>query len=185
MRHGAISPSDFTSASLTPQSPPTSILVTGAAIALALVEIDEPVDHGLARQHLQFGIERGAHRQAALVKLLLAVIVVEIAPHFFGEIFGGEDMRAGRPHRDVERLFLRLLAVRGGDVAVLDHAVDDVVAARDRLVVAAERIVIVRPLGQARRDRRPRRWSARAPTCRNTEATPRPRRRRRSRDRFR
>ena len=34
----------------------------GAAIALLLIEIHEPVDQHLARQHLHLGIERGAHR---------------------------------------------------------------------------------------------------------------------------
>ena len=95
MRQGSISSSDLTSASLTPQSPVTSILVTGAAIALLLVEIDQAIDHGVARQHLQLGIERGAHREPALVELVLSVIVVEIAPHLFGEIFGGKDVGAG------------------------------------------------------------------------------------------
>ena len=52
-----------------------SILVTGAAIALALVEIDEAVGQRLVRDHLHLRIERGAHRQAALVEPLLAVIV--------------------------------------------------------------------------------------------------------------
>ena len=73
-RHGAMSDSDLTSASLTPQSPVMSILLTGAAPALRLVVIDEAVGHGLARHHLHLRIERGAHRQAALVELLLAVV---------------------------------------------------------------------------------------------------------------
>ena len=102
--------------------------------------------------HLHLRIERGAHRQAALVELLLAVIVEDVAADFFGEIFGGENMRAGRAHGDVERLLSwpdRPLRLR--DVAVLGHAIDHVVAARDRLVLAAERIVVVRALGQRRK----------------------------------
>ena len=144
-----MSSSDLTSASLMPQSPLTSIFATGSAIALLLVEIDEAVDHGVARQHLQFRIERGAHRQAALVELLLTVIVVEVAAHFLGEIFGGKDVRARRAHGHVKRLLFRLGAVGRRDEAVFDHAVDHVIAPRDRLVLAAERIVIVRSLRQA------------------------------------
>ena len=83
-----------------------SSLLTGAAIALRLVELDQPVGQGLARHHLQLRIERGAHRQAALVELLLAVALVDLAAHFLGEIFGGEDVRAGRRGGDVERLLL-------------------------------------------------------------------------------
>ena len=119
-----------------------------AIAALSLVEIDQPVDHRLARHHLDLRIERGADRQAAFVEFLLAVIVVDVAPHLFGEIFGGENMGAGRPHRDVERLLLRLLGDIGRDVAVFRHAIDDVIAPRDRFVALAERIVIVRTLRQ-------------------------------------
>ena len=57
-------------------------------------------------------------------------------------------MSAGRPHGDVERLFLRLVGDVGGDVAVFGHAIDDVIAPRDRFVAFAERIVVVRPLRQ-------------------------------------
>ncbi len=57
-------------------------------------------------------------------------------------------MGAGRPHGDVERLLLRLVGDVGGDVAVFRHAIDDVIAPRDRFVAFAERIVIVRPLRQ-------------------------------------
>ena len=125
-----------------------SILPTGPRQPCSFVEIDQPVDHGLARQHLHLGIERGAHGEPALVELLLPVILEDVAPHLLGEIFGRESVGSGRPHGDAERLLLGFVAGFGGDVAVLDHAVDHVVAARDRLVAAAERIVIVRTLGQ-------------------------------------
>ena len=57
-------------------------------------------------------------------------------------------MGAGRPHRDVERLLLRLVGDVGGDVAVFGHAIDDVIAPRDRFVALAERVVVVRPFRQ-------------------------------------
>ena len=47
---------------------------------------------------------------------------------------------AGGALGDVERLLLRLIAGVGGDVAVLDHAVDHVVAPLDRAVAVAERM---------------------------------------------
>ena len=78
-------------------------LAGGAAIAVRFVELDEPVGQRLARQHLHLGVERGAHRQPALVELLLAVVLVDVAAHLFGEILRREDVRAGRPRRDVER----------------------------------------------------------------------------------
>ena len=106
-----MSESGLTSASFGPQSPASSILATGPRQPCALVELDQPVDQRLARQHLQLGIERGAHRKAALVERLLAVLLVDLAADLFGEIFGGEDVRAGRARGDVERLLLGLLAV--------------------------------------------------------------------------
>ena len=59
-------------------------------------------------------------------------------------------MRAGRALGDGERLLLRLLAGIGGDVAVLDQALDDVVAPLDRAIAIAERVQIGGRLGQRR-----------------------------------
>ena len=88
-------------------------LADRAAPALRFVVTHQSVVQRLARQHLQFGVERGAHRQAAFVEFLLAVAVVEFAAHFLGEIFGGEDMRAGRLlcHAERSRLAFSASAV--------------------------------------------------------------------------
>ncbi len=59
-------------------------------------------------------------------------------------------MRAGRPQRDLERLLLRLLHVLRGDVTVLGHAVEDVVAALEGALALAERMIVVRRLRQRR-----------------------------------
>ncbi len=123
-------------------------LLDRAAIALLLVEVHEAVDQRLARQHLHLRIERGAHRETALVELLLGVVVVDVAADLFGEIFGREDMRAGRARRDAQRLLLRLARLFGGDEAVFRHAVDDVVAPLGRAVALAERMIVVRRLRQ-------------------------------------
>ena len=123
-------------------------LPNGPAPALGFVEIDQAVDHGLARQHLYFRIERGAHRQTAFVELLLSVILEDVTAHLLGEIFRRESVGAGRAHGDVERLLLGLVACISGDEAVLDHTVDDVVPARDGLFAAAERVIVVRAFWQ-------------------------------------
>ncbi len=102
----------------------------------------------LARHHLQLGIERGAHRQPALVELGLAVFLIDLAPHLLGEIFGREDVRAGRARRNRERLLLRLLAFLRRDVAVLDQAIDHVVAPLGRALARAERMIVVGRLGE-------------------------------------
>ncbi len=120
----------------------------GPAPSLSFIEVDQSVDHCLAREHLQLRIERGAHGQAALVQLLLSVILKDVTAHLFGKIFGLKGAGAGRAHGDVERFFLGLVARIGGDKAVLDHAVDDVISSRNCFFAAAERIVIVRTLRQ-------------------------------------
>ena len=68
-------------------------LADRAAPALRLVEVDEAGGHGLARHHLQLGIERGADRQAAFIELLFAIALEHVAADFLGKIFAGEDMR--------------------------------------------------------------------------------------------
>ena len=81
-----------------------------AVPAMRLVVAHQPVDQRLARHQLQLGVERRAHRKAALVELLLAVALGELAPHFLGEEAGGD--RIGRQHarRDDQRLGARRLA---------------------------------------------------------------------------
>ena len=67
-------------------------LLVGAAIAMGLVEPHQPVDQRLARHQLHVRVERGAHRQAALVELLVAIAVVQLAAHLLDEIAGGESV---------------------------------------------------------------------------------------------
>ena len=57
-------------------------------------------------------------------------------------------MRAGRALRHLERVFLGLLGDLRGDELLLGHAVDDIVAARNRVITAAERVIVVGSLGQ-------------------------------------
>src|SRR5690242_396971 len=59
-------------------------------------------------------------------------------------------MRPGRPRRDVEGLLLGVLAVLRLDVAVLHHAIDDVVAPFDGALALAERMQQRRRLRQGR-----------------------------------
>ncbi len=120
----------------------------GAAPALVFVVAHESVGERLARDQLHLGIERRAHREAAFVQLLLAVALVDFAADFLGEILGREHVRAGRARGDVERLLLGRLRLRRLDVAVLDHAIDHVVAPLDRALALAERMQRARRLRQ-------------------------------------
>ncbi len=104
----------------------------------------------LAGEHLQLRIERGADREAALVKLLAPVHVDQVAPHLLGEEFGGEEVVAARARGYDERAVLRSLPVGGADVAVLDHAVDHPVPALDRAILMAEGIIVLRRFRQRR-----------------------------------
>ncbi len=74
-------------------------------------------------------VERGAHRQTAAIKLVLAEAVENLAAHLLGEIFRGEDLGSSLPLDDAERLRLGGLALVLGGEAVLDDAVDHPVAA--------------------------------------------------------
>ena len=117
----------------------------------ALVVAHEPVDERLAGHRLHLRIERGADRQAALVELLLAVALGDLAADLLGEVAGGDGVRA-RSTRGltVSGSFLRLVGLLALDVAVLDHAIDDPVAALERRLLLAERMVVVRRLRQRR-----------------------------------
>ena len=143
-----MSDSDLTSASLTPQSPDNIELADGATPALRLVIIDEAGGHGLARFHLNFRVERGAHRQAAFVQLLLAVALEDVAADFLGKIFAGEDVRAVGAIGHDQRILARLVGVGLLDPAVFQQAVDHIVAALDRAVMVADRMQRCRRLRQ-------------------------------------
>ena len=86
-------------------------LLDRAAIAVGLVEAHEAVGERLARHQLHFRVERGAHRQAALVELLVAVAVVQLAAHLFGEKAGGDRIGRERARIDRQRLGLGGVAV--------------------------------------------------------------------------
>src|SRR5262249_32277077 len=109
----------------------------------------ETIDHRPARQHLQLGIKRGSNRKPALVEFLFAVLLIKIATHFLGEIFGRENVSAGRANGDLQRILLGFFSLGGGDVAVLRHAIDYIIAAAHGGVVPAEWVVVVRPLRQS------------------------------------
>ena len=59
---------------------------------MAVIVGDEAVDQRGAGHALQLGIERGAHRQAAAIELLLAEAVENLAAHLLGEELRGEDL---------------------------------------------------------------------------------------------
>jgi hypothetical protein len=79
-------------------------LPQGAAIAALPVEADQSAGQGLAGENLQLGIERGAHRQAALLQLVLAIKGDQLAAHFLGEGFGGEELGAEGARIDLQVL---------------------------------------------------------------------------------
>ncbi|GJE73413.1 hypothetical protein CHKEEEPN_4978 [Methylorubrum podarium] len=125
-------------------------LVLGAAPAAGLVVAHEAVDERLARQRLHLRVEGGAHREAALVELALAVALGDLAADLFREVVGVGRVREGDARVDAERLLLGLRRLLGGDVAVLGHQADDLVAARQRLLRPPVGVVVVRPLRQGR-----------------------------------
>ena len=79
--------------------------------ALRLVEMHETVVEGFAGHHLHLGLERRAHRQPALVELLLTVVLIDVAANLLGKIFCRKDVRAGRPLSNLQAFFLVFLGV--------------------------------------------------------------------------
>src|SRR6266550_3395553 len=66
---------------------PNIDLADRAAPTLRFIETNQAFGEGLARQYLQFGVERGPDGKTALVEILLAVALIKIAADFLGEIF--------------------------------------------------------------------------------------------------
>ena len=162
-RHGARSPGTSMPVSAAPQSPPMSIFCTGPRQPFSRSKVDEAVDQRPARHALQVGIERGAHRKAAVdaavadggalgaaVEAVLAEVGDERAPHVLGEVVGRIDLRAERADVDLERLGLGGLGLLAGDVADVGHLIDDPVAPDGRLLGLAEGMIVVGRLRQGR-----------------------------------
>ena len=118
--------------------------------AIRLVIAHEAVDQRLARHQLNFRVERRANAEAALIKLLLAVALRQFAPHFLGEEPRRDRIRRQHARIDHQRLGPSLVRLLGGDVAVLLHAPDDVVAPFHGAVMIAKRVQRTRLLRQSR-----------------------------------
>ena len=118
--------------------------------AVRLVVAHQPVDQRLAGHQLDLRVEGGADGKAPLIELLLAVALRQFPPHFLGEKSGRN--RIGRQHAriDDERLGARLTRLFGGDVAILGHPPDHIIATLDRPVMVAEWIEGARLLRQCR-----------------------------------
>ena len=121
--------------------------------ALRLIVIDHAGRHGLARHHLHLRVERRPDREAAFIELLFAVAFEDVAADFLGEIFAGEDVRAGTAAGDEELILARLVGIGLLDPAVFDETIDHVVAAFDRAVAVAHRMQRRRRFGQRRQIR--------------------------------
>ena len=118
------------------------------APALPPVIVDQPIAQGAVGGGLQDGRERDPNRQPALVEALLAEPADELPAHLFDEEVGlGSLDRRARMQGD--RLGAGGVRLGGGDVAVRQHAAEDVVAALQGRLRVVDRIVARRRLGQA------------------------------------
>jgi hypothetical protein len=115
--------------------------------ALAIIA-DEARCQSLTGQHLVLGIERGAHRKAAGIELLLAIDLLHFPAHLLGEGFGREQSRPHRTRRDLERHGRGLGMFGLADEAVFEHAVEHPVAALERALGMAIWMIVVGRLGQ-------------------------------------
>src|SRR6185312_8952817 len=101
-----------------------------------------------ASDALEAWIERGAHRKAAAIELILTEAIDNVAPNLLGEELGREDLGSDLALYDAERLRLGPLAFIAGGKAVLNDAVDDPIAPCDGAVREFERVVVAGRLGQ-------------------------------------
>src|SRR5215208_8014104 len=97
------------------------------------VEFQQSAAQRLAGHDLIFRIESGPDRQATVVEAVLAVELHYLAAHFLGERFRSEQPRARRLGRYAEGLGAIGLDLLSGDIAVLGHAVQNPIAALNRL----------------------------------------------------
>ena len=108
----------------------------GAAPAVAAVVGDQPLAQRLVGDLLDGGIEGGHHRQAQFVEALLAIGREQVAADLLGEEVGLHDL-GGRALAQGELLGLGRLLLVGGDVAVVAHAAQHVVAPGVGLLLVA------------------------------------------------
>src|SRR3546814_17844188 len=104
------------------------------APAVAPVICDQPVAERLLGEALHAHVEGGAHRETAFVERLVAEARHDLAADLFREPRGGDVFGLVALAHD-ERLLPGGLGLSALDPAVLEHAVDDPVAAilsRDR-----------------------------------------------------
>src|SRR4029079_3314131 len=118
--------------------------------AVTMIVGEEPLHQSLAANLLQARIERRAHGETAAVELVFAEEIDDVAAHFLGKEFRRGEPRTGLAYLNAERLGLCLFGVLFGDKAVLDHAVDDPVAAGDGALRKSEPTIAASRPSQAR-----------------------------------
>ena len=123
-------------------------VIHGAAKAMRLVEAHQAIRQRLARERLNFWIERGADGQTAFVKLFLAVTIEQFAPNLLGEIAGHVSVWREHARVDAKRLRLGLGSIRGRNESVGDQSVDHVISPLDGAITVQERVIVVRPFRQ-------------------------------------
>src|SRR5690348_6387095 len=79
---------------------------------------------------LQTRIKRGADLEAAVIKRLISVFLLQGTADFFDEVIHVGDDRAEWPVVSDQILGLSAVSLRAGDVAILPHLIEHVIAAR-------------------------------------------------------
>ena len=109
---------------------------------MAVIIGDQPVAQRLVGSRLQALVEAGAHRQPRPVQHLVAITSEQLASDLLGEI-GCRHLLGLLPASPLDRLPLDLGRFCLGHRPVLDHAVDDPIAARLCCLRAARWVVAV------------------------------------------
>jgi len=108
----------------------------------------QAVEHRVVRRALQVAVQRGVDAQPAFMHLVAAVLGFEVAADLFNKI---RRKRSGVMRQlQADRPVAEIVGLLGGDLAVLEHGVDDQIAPLDGALRMIDRRVVLRRLGKPR-----------------------------------
>ena len=110
------------------------------------------IEHRLLSGILQVGIERGVNPQAALVHLVAAITLLQIAADLLEK--PRRQVVVGQRETQLHRQRLQPRGFGGGDLAIFQHGVDHQIAARQCPLGMQHRRIFGRAFGQAGQQRR-------------------------------
>ena len=100
------------------------------APAMAAVIGEQAILEGLLGSQLEAGVDGGADREAALFERIFAIAADQLTAQLLNEIGCGGVFRAAQAAHGCQRLGAGLFHLLAGDIAILEHPVQHIVAPR-------------------------------------------------------